>query len=76
MSIIGVHIENFTSYKSLSLDNLSPNCNMVLGCNGHGKSNFLNGKTYKLALQFVLTEKYQYSSIEDFQKLQYVLILS
>ena len=43
MSIISLAIENFTSYKNLKISDFSSRSNLILGYNGHGKSNFLNG---------------------------------
>ena len=47
MYIKSVAIEAFLSYESLSMGQnmqLSPGCNLILGKNGSGKSNFLQGK--------------------------------
>lgn len=46
MHIKRVTIENFVSYEHLVLPNegLSPGLNLILGTNGSGKSNFLQGK--------------------------------
>ena len=47
MHIKKVVIESFLSYDHLEMSDhmhLSPGCNLVLGKNGSGKSNFLQGK--------------------------------
>ena len=47
MHIKRVAIEAFLSYEQLQMGQgveLSPGCNLILGKNGSGKSNFLQGK--------------------------------
>ena len=47
MHIKSVAIEAFLSYEKLMMSSnmqLSPGCNLILGKNGSGKSNFLQGK--------------------------------
>ena len=45
MRVKRVTINGFKSYKQLELEeDLSPGLNLVLGSNGSGKSNFLEGK--------------------------------
>ena len=47
MHIKSVAIEGFLSYEKLQMGQnlqLSPGCNLILGKNGSGKSNFLQGK--------------------------------
>ena len=47
MHIKGVAIEAFLSYDHLKMDanmQLDRGCNLILGKNGSGKSNFLQGK--------------------------------
>jgi structural maintenance of chromosome 3 (chondroitin sulfate proteoglycan 6) len=44
MFIKKVAIDSFKSYKELKMpDELHPGCNLILGLNGCGKSNFLQG---------------------------------
>ena len=43
MSIISLEMKNFTSYKYQKIDTFSKNLNLIIGKNGHGKSNLLNG---------------------------------
>ena len=47
MFIRKVKIEGFRSYKTLDTDDFefSPEQNIIIGLNGHGKSNLLNGKS-------------------------------
>ena len=47
MHIKSVAIQGFLSYEHLLMSQdlqLSPGCNLILGKNGTGKSNFLQGK--------------------------------
>jgi len=44
MKIEQIIIQNFQSYKHEILDNTSGQINLILGQNGHGKSNIINGK--------------------------------
>lgn len=45
MRIKRVVIEAFASYEKLEMnDEFNPGCNLILGKNGCGKSNFLQGK--------------------------------
>jgi DNA repair exonuclease SbcCD ATPase subunit len=46
MFIRKVKIEGFRSYKHLETDDFefSPGQNLIVGLNGHGKSNLLNSK--------------------------------
>ena len=54
----------FKTYRTETIiDDFSPHCNLVLGKNGSGKSNFLD------AVQFVLTDKYASLSGEQRDKL-------
>ena len=46
-------IKNFKSYKSIEIDDLNKCFNLIIGKNGHGKSNFFE------ALQFLLSTKYK-----------------
>ena len=51
MHIKSVAIEAFLSYEQLQMAEgmqLSPGCNLILGKNGTGKSNFLQGKSSSL----------------------------
>jgi len=49
MRIKRVVIEAFASYEKLEMkDEFSPGCNLILGKNGCGKSNFLQGKFKKI----------------------------
>jgi AAA15 family ATPase/GTPase len=43
MKIIAIKINNFKSYKDIHIDDLSKHFNLVIGRNGHGKSNFFDG---------------------------------
>ena len=48
MHIKSVAIQGFLSYDKLEMGQnlqLSPGCNLILGKNGSGKSNFLQGKS-------------------------------
>ena len=48
MHIKSVAIQGFLSYDKLDMGQnlqLSPGCNLILGKNGSGKSNFLQGKS-------------------------------
>jgi structural maintenance of chromosome 3 (chondroitin sulfate proteoglycan 6) len=55
-----VLIKKFKSYRELSyMEELDPGVNLVIGPNGHGKSNFLD------AIIFVLTDKYSGLRQED-----------
>ena len=48
MFVKKVQALNFVSYKELQMrdeDSLMQGCNLILGYNGQGKSNFLNGKS-------------------------------
>jgi len=48
MHIKRVTINGFTSYEQLTMESgkqLSKGCNLILGLNGCGKSNFLQGKS-------------------------------
>ena len=50
MHIKNVAIQGFLSYEKLEMGQklqLSPGCNLILGKNGSGKSNFLQGKWWK-----------------------------
>jgi len=45
MRIKRVQIQAFASYQQLEMtEDLSSGCNLILGKNGSGKSNFLQGK--------------------------------
>ena len=46
MFIRKIKMEGFRSYKSLDSDDFefSPTQNLIIGLNGHGKSNLLHGK--------------------------------
>ena len=44
MKIIGLKIKNFKSYKEMSITDLNKHFNLIIGRNGHGKSNFFDGK--------------------------------
>jgi AAA15 family ATPase/GTPase len=46
MSIKEIIINNFKSYKSVHLKDLSKGINLIIGRNGHGKSNLFNGIYY------------------------------
>lgn len=60
MHIQSITIKNFKSYRDFSLvETLDTNVNLIIGSNGHGKSNFLD------AIIFVLTDKYSNLRHED-----------
>ncbi len=60
MHIQSITIKNFKSYRDFSLvESLDSKINLIIGQNGHGKSNFLD------AIIFVLTEKYSNLRYED-----------
>ena len=60
MYIKYVLIKKFKSYRELAyMEELNPAVNLVIGANGHGKSNFLD------AIIFVLTDKYSNLRQED-----------
>ena len=43
MHITSIYIKNFKSYLDFRLNDLNPCLNVVIGKNGHGKSNFFQG---------------------------------
>ena len=60
MHIQSLIIKNFKSYRDFSLiESLDEKINLIIGSNGHGKSNFLD------AIIFVLTDKYSNLRHED-----------
>jgi len=60
MHIQSITIKNFKSYRDFSLvESLDNKINLIIGQNGHGKSNFLD------AIIFVLTDKYSNLRHED-----------
>lgn len=60
MHIQSITIKNFKSYRDFSLiESLDSKINLIIGQNGHGKSNFLD------AIIFVLTDKYSNLRHED-----------
>ncbi len=75
MRIKQIIIENFQSYKYEVLDDTSDRINLVLGQNGHGKSNIINGTIWFLfessflpaflAVCFVITDKYPLTRDEE-----------
>ena len=53
MYIKKVVLENFASYEKLQMDqDLSRGVNLILGKNGSGKSNFLQGKSKPTNFEF------------------------
>ena len=49
MFIRRVNVDNFASYDELHMEQeLSPGCNLILGNNGCGKSNFLQAILFAL----------------------------
>jgi chromosome segregation ATPase len=46
MSIKEVRFENFKSYRNAVLSELSTGVNVIVGRNGHGKSNIFNGISF------------------------------
>lgn len=56
MFIKRVKAQNFISYRELQMqDDLDKGCNLILGYNGSGKSNFLQGKRLSQMHIFRLT---------------------
>lgn len=47
MSIKEIIINNFKSYKNIHLKEISDGINLIIGLNGHGKSNLFNCKEKK-----------------------------
>ncbi|KAI5953278.1 SMC3 [Candida jiufengensis] len=64
MHIKKIVIQGFKTYKNqTTIDGLSPNCNVVVGKNGSGKSNFF------AAIRFVLSDAYTHMTREERQGL-------
>ncbi|CCG22050.1 Smc3 protein [Candida orthopsilosis Co 90-125] len=64
MHIKKITIQGFKTYKNATVvDDLSPNCNVVVGRNGSGKSNFF------AAIRFVLSDAYTHMTREERQAL-------
>ncbi|KAI3403976.2 SMC3 [Candida oxycetoniae] len=64
MHIKKIVIQGFKTYKNLTtIDLLSPHCNVVVGRNGSGKSNFF------AAIRFVLSDAYTHMTREERQAL-------
>ncbi|KAI5950077.1 SMC3 [Candida theae] len=64
MHIKKIAIQGFKTYKNATvIDDLSPNCNVVVGRNGSGKSNFF------AAIRFVLSDAYTHMTREERQAL-------
>jgi len=66
MHIKRVTINGFTSYEQLTMESgkqLSKGCNLILGLNGCGKSNFLQ------AIIFALSDHFKSKSKQDKRKL-------
>lgn len=64
MHIKKIIIQGFKTYKNVTtIDLLSPHCNVVVGRNGSGKSNFF------AAIRFVLSDAYTHMSREERQGL-------
>ena len=62
MRIKRVVIEAFASYDKIEMkDEFSPGCNLILGKNGCGKSNFLQGKCLKQKLTHLSQQSYSRS---------------
>lgn len=62
MHIKTVAIEAFLSYEQLKMAEgmeLSPGCNLILGKNGTGKSNFLQGKYYPFPIIWLTLVQFQ-----------------
>jgi chromosome segregation ATPase len=54
MRILSIKIVNFKSYKEITIENLSKHYNLIIGKNGHGKSNFFDGKfLFKFIIDYV-----------------------
>ena len=49
--ILQVEINNFRSFKHDLIDKFSEQTNLILGLNGHGKSNFYQAIKYCLTLE-------------------------
>ena len=43
MSILSIEIKNFTSYRHQKIEGFNKGVNLIIGKNGEGKSNLLNG---------------------------------
>jgi Chromosome segregation ATPases len=54
MHIKQIIIQNFQSYKYEVIDDISPYANLILGKNGHGKSNIING-ILKFIIKFTIS---------------------
>jgi len=56
MFIRKVKVEGFRSYKTLETDEFefSPHQNLIIGLNGHGKSNILNGTFDNLTFSYFI----------------------
>ena len=64
MHIKRVVIRGYKTYRNETIiDDFSPQCNLILGKNGSGKSNLLD------AISFVLTDKYTSLTSEERMKL-------
>ena len=64
MHIYSITMKNFKSYRDFILmEYLDPTINLIIGENGHGKSNFMD------AILFVLTDKYSNLRHEDKKQL-------
>lgn len=64
MHIKKIAIQGFKTYKNATvIDDLSPHCNVVVGRNGSGKSNFF------AAIRFVLSDAYTHMTREERQAL-------
>ena len=58
MSISKISLFNFKSYKCQDLVDLSPRINLILGRNGHGKSNLFNAISFIFSDFLKNSEKY------------------
>lgn len=58
MSIISARLKNFKSYEDVEIPEFHQHLNIVLGSNGHGKSNLIK------ALLFVFSDKLPYNKTE------------
>ena len=73
MRIKRVVIEAFASYDKIEMkDEFSPGCNLILGKNGCGKSNFLQGKCLKqkmnssiVAIIFALSDSWRLKTKQE-----------
>ena len=62
--LIGLKIKNFKSYKAVEITDLNKHFNLIIGKNGHGKSNFFEALQFLLSLKYKLTKKQDKNALE------------